>query len=140
MQGDSPISWLMFFTLTATVFVIVGAFIYFLRSRTNREISSEVLEGNGSTRGKTPEGAAPELIGSAVLAVAAMALLVVGYQGKPQTETTSPVGGKGVPQSAGNLDKPKAYQSANPRPDMRSAPTSSDTGVGAENGSTVQPN
>ena len=48
MQGDNPISWLMFFTLAATVFIIAGAFIYFLRSRTNREIAAEALEGNGS--------------------------------------------------------------------------------------------
>jgi hypothetical protein len=45
MQGDNPISWLMFFTLAATVFIIAGAFIYFLRSRTNREIAAATLEG-----------------------------------------------------------------------------------------------
>jgi hypothetical protein len=28
LQGDSPISGLMLFTLSATVFVIAGAFIY----------------------------------------------------------------------------------------------------------------
>ncbi len=30
MQGDNPISWLMFFTLVATTFIIAGSFIYFL--------------------------------------------------------------------------------------------------------------
>ncbi len=63
MQGDNPISWLMFFTLAATTFIIAGSFIYFLRSRTNREIASEALEGNGSRVGATPNGAGAELIG-----------------------------------------------------------------------------
>ena len=56
MQGDSPISWLMFFTLAATTFVIAGAFIYFLRSRTNRDIASEALAGDNSRVGATPNG------------------------------------------------------------------------------------
>jgi hypothetical protein len=43
MQGGNPISWLMFFTLAATVFIIAAAFITFLRSRTNREIAAAAL-------------------------------------------------------------------------------------------------
>jgi hypothetical protein len=42
-------------------------------------------------------------------------------------------------QPAGSSNQPKVYQPANPAPDTRSAPTSSDTGVGSENGSTGQP-
>jgi hypothetical protein len=144
MQGDNPISWLMFFTLAATVFIIAGAFIYFLRSRTNREIAAEALEGDGSRTGATPNGAGAELIGFAVLAVAVMGLLATGYNGKSRTETaqmTTRVGGPttGMAQPAGSADQPKLYQPANPAPDTRSAPTSSDTGVGPENGSTGQP-
>lgn len=144
MQGDNPISWLMFFTLAATVFIIAGAFIYFLRSRTNREIAAEALEGNGSRTGATPNGAGAELIGFAVLAIAAMGLLAAGYNGKSRTETAQmpmPVGGAttGMAQPAGTANQPKPYQPANPAPDTRSAPTSSDTGVGPENGSTGQP-
>ncbi|WP_375412394.1 hypothetical protein [uncultured Bradyrhizobium sp.] len=144
MQGDNPISWLMFFTLAATVFIIAGAFIYFLRSRTNREIAAEALEGNNSKMGATPNGAGPELIGFAVLAIAVMGLLVTGYNGKSRTETaqaTTRVGGAttGMAQPVGSADQPKLYQPANPAPDTRSAPTSSDTGVGPENGSTGQP-
>ena len=144
MQGDNPISWLMFFTLAATVFIIAGAFIYFLRSRTNREIAAETLEGNGSRTGATPNGAGAELIGFAVLTFAVMGLLVTGYNGKSRTETaqmTTRVGGAttGMAQPAGSADQPKLYQPANPAPDTRSAPTSSDTGVGPENGSTGQP-
>lgn len=143
MQGDNPISWLMFFTLAATVFVIAGAFVYFLRSRTNREIAAEALEGNGSKIGATPNGAGPQLIGFAVIALAVMGLLATGYNGKSRTETAqmpTPVGTTtGMAQPAGSSNQPKLYQPANPAPDTRSAPTSSDTGVGPENGTTGQP-
>jgi len=144
MQGDNPVSWLMFFTLTATVFVIAGGFIAFLRSRTNRNIAAATLEGNNSRLGATPNGAGAELIGFAVLALAVMGLLVGGYSGKSNTETaqmTTPVGGTttGMAQQPGTANQPKKYQPANPAPDTRAAPTSSDTGVGPENGSTGQP-
>ena len=117
MQGDAPISWLMFFTLAATTFIIAGGFIAFLRSRTNRQIAAEALEGDGSRVGKS------------------------------RTETaqkTTPVGqttgmSQGMAQPAGSADQPKVYQPANPTPDTRSAPTSSDTGIGNANGSTGQP-
>ena len=152
MQGDNPISWLMFFTLAAGVFIIAGAFIYFLRSRTNREIAAEALGGDNSRKGATPNGAGPELIGFAVLTIAVMGLLAVGYNGKSRVETaqmtkpvgsttTGPVGGAttGMAQPVGTADQPKLYQPANPAPDTRSAPTSSDTGTGPANGSTGQP-
>jgi hypothetical protein len=144
MQGDNPISWLMFFTLAAAVFSIAGAFVYFLRSRTNREIAAATLEGNGSRTGATPSGAGPELIGFAVLALAMMGLLATGYRSKSPIETAqtaTPVGGNttGMAQPAGTANQPKPYQPANPAPDTRAAPTSSDTGVGSENGSTGAP-
>ncbi len=147
MQGDSPISWLMFFTLAATTFVIAGAFIYFLRSRTNRDIAPEALAGDNSRVGATPNGAGPELIGFAVIGLAVMGLLTAGYASKSWVETaqvTSPVGqttgaSQGMAQPAGTADRPKTYQPVNPAPDTRVAPTSSDTGVGPENGSTGQP-
>lgn len=147
MHGGNPLSWLMFFTLAATTFIIAGAFIYFLRSRTNREIAAEALEGNQSRVGATPNGAAPELIGFALIAFAVMGLLATGYAGKPKVETaaaTTPVGqttgmSQGMAQPAGSSNQPKVYQPANPAPDTRSAPTSSDTGVGDQNGTTEQP-
>jgi len=146
MQGDNPVSWLMFFTLAATTFIIAGAFIYFLRSRTNRDIAAEALQPNQSRSGATPHGAGPELIGFAVIAIAAMGLLATGYSGKSKVETaavTTPVGqttgmSQGMAQPAGSANQPKPYQPANPAPDSRAAPTSSDTGVG-DNGSTGQP-
>ncbi|MDB5501199.1 MAG: hypothetical protein JWR89_1101 [Tardiphaga sp.] len=95
MQGDNPISWLMFFTLAATVFIIAGAFIYFLRSQRNREIAAEALVGDNSRIGATPNGAAPELIGFAAITLAVMALLAAGYARKSSFETaqmTGPVG------------------------------------------------
>ncbi|MDO9564071.1 MAG: hypothetical protein Q7J60_20835 [Bradyrhizobium sp.] len=144
MQGDNPVSWLMFFTLGTTVFIIAGAFIYFLRSRTNREIAAEALEGNASRIGATPNGAGAELVGFAVLALAVMGLLAGGYNSKSTSETaamTTPVGGTttGMAQPAGSADQPKLYQPANPAPDTRAAPTSSEAGVGPENGTTGQP-
>ena len=147
MQGDNPISWLMFFTLDATTFVIAGSFIYFLRSRTNREIASEALAGNNSRVGATPNGAAPELIGFAAIALAIMGLLATGYASKSRIETAAaptPVGqttgtSQGMAQPAGSSNQPKIYQPANPAPDTRAAPTSSNTGIGSENGSTGQP-
>ena len=144
MHGDNPVSWLMFFTLAAGVFIIAGAFIYFLRSRTNREIATEALAGDGSRKGATPNGAGPELIGFAVIGIAVMGLLAIGYGGKSHNETaqrTTPVGGTttGMAQPVGTANQPKPYQPVNPSPDMRAAPTSSDTGVGPENGSAGQP-
>ena|SRR5271165_2378641 len=144
MRGDNPISWLMFFTLAATVFIIAGAFIYFLRSRTNREIAAAAIEGNSADTGATPSGAGPELIGFAVLAIAVMGLLTLGYAGKSRSETaalTTQFGGatSGMAQPAGSSNQPKSYQPANPAPDTRSPPTSSDAGTGSENGSTGQP-
>ena len=165
MQGDSPVSWLMFFTLASGVFIIAGAFIYFLRSQRNRDIAAEALGGDNSRVGATPNGAAPELIGFAVIALAVMGLLATGYSRKPNIETaqmTGPVGqttpgqtvgqaggqrsgtttgtsSQGMAQPAGTADAPKVYQPANPAPDTRSAPTSSDTGIGNANGSTGRP-
>jgi hypothetical protein len=144
MQGDNAISWLMFFTLSSGVFIIAGAFIYFLRSRTNREIAANALEGDGRNKGITPSGAGPELIGFAAIAVAVMGLLATGYNRKPNSETTgviSPVGGKstGMAQESETADHPKTYQPVNPAPDPRAAPTGSDTGVGNSNGSGSQP-
>lgn len=144
MQGDNPISWLMFCTLAATVFVIAGAFIYFLRSRTNRERAAAAIEGSSADTGATPSGAGPELIGIAVLAIAVMSLLAMGYAGKSRSETaalTTPARGatSGMAQPAGSSNQPKVYQPVNPAPDPRNAPTSSDAGTGSENGSTGQP-
>ena len=61
MAGDQPISWLMFFTFAATIFIIAGAFIYFLRSRRNREIAEEALAGADRPRvNKGADGALPD--------------------------------------------------------------------------------
>jgi hypothetical protein len=143
MQGDNPISWLMFFTLAAGVFIIAGAFIYFLRSRTNREIAAYALEGDGRGKGMAPSGAGPELIGLTVIVLAVMGLLATGYSRKSTVETagmTTPAGGStsGMAQQPGTADRPKTYQPVNPAPDPRVAPTGSDTGVGASSGSTGQ--
>ena len=43
MSGDTPISWLMFFTLSAGIAVGAGLLISFLRTRHNREIAAYAL-------------------------------------------------------------------------------------------------
>jgi hypothetical protein len=147
MHGDNPVTWLMFFTLAATTFIIAGAFIYFMRSSTNRKIAAEALEGNRSRAGATPDGAGPELIAFAAIALAVMGLLATGYASKSRVETAAvmaPIArttgsSQGMAQPVDSSNQPKIYQPANPAPDTRSAPTSSDTGVGDQNGSTGQP-
>lgn len=87
MAGDQPISWLMFFTFAATIFIIAGAFIYFLRSRRNREIAEEALAGADRPRvNKGADGALPDLLGVALFAFIAMGLLAVGVRNKPAQE------------------------------------------------------
>ncbi len=142
MHGDSPVSWLMFFTLVATVVIVGGAFVYFVRERTNRQIAASAIKGDGGSRhGAAPHGAGFELIGLAVIAIALMGLLAAGYHGKPREETAqapSPVGGAttGMAQPVGAATGPQKYQPANPAPDTRAAPTGSDTGTGSSNGGT----
>lgn len=141
-MSDQSVSWLMFFTLSAVIVVAAGAFLYFLRSQRNRDVASEALAGDGAGRGTTPSGAMPELAGVAAIFLLAMGLLASGYNSKSKSETAampSPVGTvgtTGMTQGAGSADRPKPYQPANPAPDLRAAPTSSDTGSGVANGST----
>jgi len=87
MAGDQPISWLMFFTFAATIFIIAGAFAYFLRSRHNREISENALAGSDHPPvRKGADGALPDLLGIAVFAFIAMGLLTIGFKNKPVQE------------------------------------------------------
>jgi hypothetical protein len=87
MAGDQPISWLMFFTFASTIFVIAGGFIYFLRSRRNREIAEEALAGADRPRvNNGADGALPDLLGITVFAFLAMGLLAVGFKSKPVQE------------------------------------------------------
>lgn len=140
MNGDQPITWLMFFTLVAAIAVAAGGFLYFLRSQRNRDIAADALTGDDSkASGSMHAGALPELVGAAAIGLIAMGLLTAGYKNRSSFETaqaTTPVGTTGMTQAPGTADKPKPYQPANPSPDLRAAPTSSDTGVGPENGST----
>ena len=87
MAGDQPVSWLMFFTFAATIFIIAGAFIYFLRSRRNRDIAADALAGGDHPRvNKGADGALPDLLGVTVFALIAMALLTIGFKSKPASE------------------------------------------------------
>jgi hypothetical protein len=138
MQGDAPVSWLMFFTLAAGMFIIAGVFIRFLHSQRNRDIAAEALAGDNSPRvAATPNGALTDLAGIVVFALVVMGLLAFGYSRKSSFETAQvppPVAGGSMARPVGTADRPKVYQPVNPAPDTRSAPTSTATGVGPDNG------
>jgi hypothetical protein len=136
MNGDAPISWLMFFTLGAGILVAAGFFLSFLRSRHNREIAAYTLEGDGRTRGVEPSGAAPELLGLGAVALIAMTLLTFGYHSRQGVVTvgTGNASNNTLATPQTNPDAPKPYQPQNPAPDSRAAPTSSSTGMGADSG------
>jgi hypothetical protein len=152
MNGDQPISWLMFFTLASGVVIVGWVFLNFIKSRSNRAVAADTLEGNGHGRGAAPDGALPELIGITVFAFIAMGLLAFGVHSKPgiaTAEVASPVGDTsatpragtttGMAQQPGTPNQPKQYQPSNPGTDNRVAPTGSDTGVGSSPGNTGNP-
>ena len=148
MNGDQPISWLMFFTLAAGVVIVGFAFLNFIRSRSNRAVAADPLEGNGNGRGAAPDGALPERIGVTVFALIAMGLLATGVNSRSDTHTaqvTAPAASgttgntTGMAQPKNIQNEPKQYQPANPGTDTRVAPTGSDTGVGNSPGNTGTP-
>jgi len=135
MNGDAPISWLMFFTLGAGILVAAGLFLSFLRSRHNREIAAYTLEGDGRSRGIEPSGAAPELLGLCAVALVAMTLLTFGYNSRQGVVTVGTgTGANNTLAPHNDPDAPKKYQPQNPAPDTRAAPTSSSTGAGPDSG------
>ncbi|HEY0330073.1 MAG TPA: hypothetical protein VGC77_13350 [Rhodopseudomonas sp.] len=141
MNGDQPISWLMFFTLAAGIVIVGAVFLNFIRSRSNRDAAADALEGDGRSRGAAPSGALPELLAITAFALIAMGLLAVGQNNKPRVETAQLPGqvgttGQGNMQDPGSFNQPKRYQPANPGTDTRAAPTGSDTGVGSSPGNT----
>jgi len=137
MNGEAPLSWLMFFTLAAGIAVGAVAFLSFLRSRHNRDVAAYTLEGDGRGGGVAPSGALPELAGIFGVALLAMGLLSVGYNTRQGAVTVGTGTGAGANNTlAPRLDPeaPKKYQPENPAPDTRSAPTSSSTGTGPDSG------
>jgi hypothetical protein len=138
MNGDAPLSWLMFFTLAAGIIVAAGFFLSFLRSRHNREIAAYALEGDGRSHRGEPSGAGIELGALFAVALIAMALLTFGYRSHSGTSIAQPRSATS-PNNQLATDRvdpntPKPYQPQNPAPDMRAAPTSSSTGAGADSG------
>ena len=145
MNGDSPVSWLMFFTLVAGLAIITGAFLMHLRSGRNREIAARTMAGDGKpSPHPAGNGALPDLIGIGVFALIAMGLLTLGFSQKSSFETAqapAPIGGmpgtsgtSSMAQNPGKADEPKTYQPANPAPDPRAAPAASPAGVGSNAG------
>jgi hypothetical protein len=134
----------MFFTLIAGVVIVGGIFINFIRSRTNREIAENALEGDGRSRGMAPSGAGAEILAVGAFAILAMGLLAFGNSNRSDTMTAQapqPAGqttgaGQGGTAQSPSLNQPKPYQPANPATDTRVAPTGSDTGVGSSPGNT----
>lgn len=128
MNGDQPVTWLMFFTLASAIIVAAGAFLYFLRARSNRDAAENALAGNGSAPKVGTSGAGPELAGVFVILLVAMGLLTAGYtQRQGDTQTAAP---QAIPQTVGSSsaattdpNAPRPYQPANPAPDTRVAPT-----------------
>jgi hypothetical protein len=143
MNGDQPISWLMFFTLIAGAVIVGGFFINFIRSRHNREIAANTLEGDGRSRGMAPSGAGPEILAVGAFAILAMGLLAFGNSNRSDSMTAQapqPAGqttgqGGGMAQ-APSQNSPKPYQPSNPGTDTRVSPTGSNTGVGNSPGNT----
>ena len=136
MNGDAPITWLMFFTLAAGVAVAGGFFLYFLRSRHNRSIAAAALGGDRPSRGVEPDGAGAELGGMFVVALVAMALLAFGYHSHAGSAVSTSMSGPNNELANERTDPaaPKPYQPQNPAPDTRSAPTASSTGTGPDSG------
>ncbi len=136
MQGDAPLSWLMFVTLAAGVIVAGGFFLAFLRSRHNREIAAYALEGDGRRRGAEPSGAGAELGGLFLVSLIAMALLTFGYRSHSGAAVAEAPGAANnqLATERTNPNAPKPYQPSNPAPDTRAAPTTSTTGQGADSG------
>lgn len=146
MDGDQPISWLMFFTLAAGVVIVGGFIINFLRSRSNRDVAEDTLAGDGRGRFMAPSGAGGELVAVTLFAFIAMGLLAFGYNAKPGSMTAQApqsggqtTGQSGVLQDPGSHNRPKPYQPSNPATDQRVSPTGSDAGVGASPGNTGTP-
>jgi hypothetical protein len=72
-----------------------------------------------------------------VASISAAILLSCGLahaQGTSGATTPPSPTNSGMAQPADIQNKPKLYQPVNPAPDTRSAPTSSSTGLGADNG------
>jgi hypothetical protein len=134
MQGDQPISWLMFFTLAAGIVIVGFVFINFIKSRSNRAVAADTLEGSGHGRGMAPDGAAPELIGLTVFALLAMALLATGVSNSSDRQTAQ-VPGPSEPATTGAAPGARSDpKTVAPKPGV--APTASDAGVGNSPGST----
>jgi hypothetical protein len=137
MNGDAPISWLMFFTLGAGIAVGGGLFIAFLRSRHNREIAAHALEGDGRSLRAEPSGAGIELVSLLAMALIAMALLTSGYAFRKDQKPTPAKASSSNNELAGprvDPNTPKPFQPQNPAPDPRIAPTGSTTGAGPDSG------
>lgn len=141
MTQDQPISWLMFFTLAAGVVIVGGAFLQFIRSRSNRAIASDTLTGDGHGRGAAPDGALPELAAITVFAFIAMGLLTAGFNSKSTAETAQLPGPVG--STASNPATPAAGSRAatpgNPNANAATTGATTTTGMAQQPGTQDEP-
>ena len=82
MQGDAPVSWIMFFTLAAGILLSRALFIRFLHSQRNRDIAANALAGDNSPRVALRRMARCQISWAWVFAVIVMGLLAFGYSRK----------------------------------------------------------
>lgn len=90
MNADSPVGWLMIFTLCSGIVVGGGSFIYFLRHRRNRLIAAHALTGDGKPDGQlAPSGALPEILALLIFAMAIMGILWAAYATRTPPRTNA---------------------------------------------------
>lgn len=125
MSSNAMIPALIFMTLCAGAGFGLLQFLSFLQRRSNRVAANDALIGTTS-RGSVPDGALPELLSVAAIAVVAMGLLTFGYTGSNRAQTAA-VPLSGTVGSAASPDQQMSAPSqprANPA-EKSNVPTSS---------------
>jgi hypothetical protein len=135
----NSIQWfptLMFMTLIAGAGLGLLQLFWFMQRRSNRQAAEAALTGG---RSPSDHGALPEIGGVAVIAVVAMSLLAVGYNGRSD-RSSAEVAGQPVTTGASASDQmtqPSRYRS-NPA-DMPQPPTQYPLGSGSASSGPTDP-
>jgi hypothetical protein len=127
---------LMFMTLTAGAGLGLLQLLWFMQKRSNRQAAEAALTGGGS---RSDHGALPEIAGVAVIAVVAMSLLAVGYNGRSD-RSSAEFAGKPVTTGASASDQmtqPSRFRT-NPA-DMSQPPTQYPLGSGSATSGPTDP-
>ena len=117
---------LMFMTLLAAALIGLAQFAWFLRRSRNRVVASDALMGTDGrgARSVPPDGALPEIVGIASIAILAMVLLIYGYgrSGYESAQNVAPPSATGTTGSAVERMTQPSQRRANPA-DMPNPPT-----------------